>query len=284
MQTRRTGLVRHSDLSAEFGEVVEGPGLGAPGVGGGEHPQPTAGASVVAKLGGERPDARPADERHDHVDGVGAFDLGAQLMGQRRLAGGVGEQGRVEHRRERSAEPLGLASGQPLPQGVQHPPVRLVTLTPQSADELGNQPRTGNGLLFFGKVQYHAGDHGRQVSREPVGRLAIGQVGDFGDQFGPVKLAAELAGYQLLPQARCQPAASLRPLTRLGHRQRVCASGEVWDLFPLASGNARVEGPLISLTVFSGPNNPSSRHRASGQYLKTTLYGLPNPGPRACCS
>jgi hypothetical protein len=68
----------------------------------------------------QRPHAAPAHERHHDVDRVHRRHLGAELVADRRLAGRVGKDGRVEKRRERALDRLRAPIGETSQQRDQH--------------------------------------------------------------------------------------------------------------------------------------------------------------------
>ena len=68
----------------------------------------------------QRPNAAPADERHHDVDRVRRRDLGAELVPDSRLARRIGEDGRIEKRRERALDRLRAPIGKTPQQRDQH--------------------------------------------------------------------------------------------------------------------------------------------------------------------
>ncbi len=63
-------VVRHPNVGSELAQGIEGPLLGAVGIGGGENPEGLAVPTMPAKDLQQRTDAAEADEGHHHVDRV----------------------------------------------------------------------------------------------------------------------------------------------------------------------------------------------------------------------
>jgi hypothetical protein len=71
---------------------------------------------------GKRPNAAPADERHDNIDRVCGGNLGAELMPDCRLPRGIREDRRIEQRREWTLDCLRSPIRKLLQQRNQHLP------------------------------------------------------------------------------------------------------------------------------------------------------------------
>ena len=104
VQACRTQVVGDANLCTEIDELIERPALRRIGVRGRQYAQRLARFTVAAQRVEERSDAAAPDERHHDVDRVGRLDLGPQLTPQRRLAGRIGEQRRVEKRDQRPSD------------------------------------------------------------------------------------------------------------------------------------------------------------------------------------
>ncbi len=112
MQPRGRRVVRHLDLRAQGGQVVEGAQLGAVGVRRRDQPKSLPVPAVPAERLEHWADTAPANERHDRVDCVSGVDLGPQLVTDRRFAAGVRQQRGVDQGCERGLERFGGAVGQ----------------------------------------------------------------------------------------------------------------------------------------------------------------------------
>ena len=111
VEARRGRVVRDADVGTEACELVERALLRAAGVRGREDAQPLALRAVAAKRVDERAHAAPPDECDHGVDRVGRAHLRAQLVNEARLTRGVGEDGRVEQRRQRPLDHVGSRVG-----------------------------------------------------------------------------------------------------------------------------------------------------------------------------
>jgi len=120
VQPRRGGVVRDLDLGAEPQQLVERALRGAVRVGRSQDSQPLARLAMPPQHIDQRPHAAPTDERHHDVDRIRRRHLGAEFVPDRRLARRVGEDGRIEERRERAHDRLRAPVGETSQQRDQH--------------------------------------------------------------------------------------------------------------------------------------------------------------------
>jgi hypothetical protein len=116
VKPRRRGVVRNLDLRAQPLEFVKGALFCAVRIGRCQDPQWLACLAVPPKRLYQRAHAAPADKRHDEVDSVSGRHFGAKLVSDRGFTRRVGEDSRVEQRREWPLDLLWSAVRQPFQQ------------------------------------------------------------------------------------------------------------------------------------------------------------------------
>jgi len=112
-------------------------------------------------------------------------DLGQHLTADARLAGGVGEERRVEERDERLRDALGLAIGEAAEDAPEHVRGCDGTLGRQllalraggdDVDQLSREGGTDRDALLLVERAERPLEDARQVKREPIGRLGLMEV------------------------------------------------------------------------------------------------------------
>ncbi len=138
----------------------------------------------------ERPYAAPAHERHDYVDRICRWHLGAKLVADRGLARRVREHGRVEQRRQRPSDSLGAAVGERLEQGDQDATGvdglvaveigRSAGDLPKPADERRSQAHRFAAPRALRRSFDRSREEAREVARHAIGGLCVAELGDLG--------------------------------------------------------------------------------------------------------
>ena len=122
MESSRRGVVGDLDLRPEPYQLVERALFGAVRVRRRQDAQRLAGLAMSPEGVDERSNAAPANERHHDVDRICGGNLGTELVADGRLAGRVGEDGRIEQRSEWALDRLRPPIREALQQRDQHTP------------------------------------------------------------------------------------------------------------------------------------------------------------------
>ena len=185
VKTCRRGVVRDPNLGTYRRQCVEGFRLRAVRVRRREQPNATSFVAMAPQSWQERTNATPPNERHQDVHADGRWNLGCQLVPDRRLAGGVRQDGRVEERSERQVQrgerPVWPREADAVEHSwrARHLIVQNTARRPkpvQEGDELGNEVRAIVGTALLGLRLDQPGDNCGEMPGEPVWCLRVPKV------------------------------------------------------------------------------------------------------------